>query len=224
MIAIKNFHKSYGKNIILDNLNLQLANGHILGFVGKNGAGKSTLFRCIAGLESYEGSITFKHKNDKYKIGFLETTPHVLTKITGWEYLQLLCNSRNIKLERSEKVNLFELPLKSYAENYSTGMLKKLAITGLLLQKNEIFILDEPFSGLDLESNIMLIAIIKTLKSKQKTVLISSHMLTGLYDICDQINFIAHKGIQQITDKERFKTLEGDFNINQFQAQLNTLL
>jgi hypothetical protein len=76
------------------------------------------------------------------------------------EYLQLLCNARKVKAPNFEEKNIFELPLNQYAISYSTGMKKKLALTGILLQNNEVLILDEPFNGVDIQSNILITEII----------------------------------------------------------------
>jgi len=224
MITLKNFSKSYNSNIVFSDLNITFESNKIIGLVGKNGAGKSTMFKCLASIESYSGEIIFKEKEIIKKIGYLPTHPYMLSKTTGMEYLQLLCNARNVDLTLDDTVNIFELPLNDYAENYSTGMLKKLAITALLLQKNEIYLLDEPYNGLDLESNFMLDTIIKTLKDNNKTVIVSSHMLNGLYNICDQINFIDNKSVIQINDKKAFQTLETKMNSERFQNKITTII
>ena len=223
MIKIENLSKSYGTNVVLKNVNATFNSGQVLGIVGKNGAGKSTLFKCIAQIESYDGNINFSEPDQIKKIGYLPTHPYVMSKITGFEYLQLLCNARKVDYDKSVNKNLFDLPLKEYAQNYSTGMLKKLALIGILLQKNDIYILDEPFNGLDIESNMMVNTVIQRLKNAGKMVLISSHMLTGLYEICDQINFIQNKTIKQINDKGDFKTLENEISTSGFNEKLNML-
>lgn len=187
MIHIENLLKSYGKNQVLRGIDLHLKKGTAYGFVGDNGSGKTTLFKCIAGIESHDGNIHSELSNIKDHLGYLQTTPIFLSRITGWEYLKLLCSSRQISEEKFEEHNIFDLPLREYAENYSTGMKKKLALTGLLLQKNELFILDEPFSGVDLHSNIKILKIIQDLKASGKTLLISSHILSTLTDSCDII-------------------------------------
>lgn len=224
MITLKNFSKSYNKNKVLTDINLEFESNKTIGLVGKNGAGKSTLFKCLASIESYEGEIIYKKKENLKKIGYLPTHPFILSKITGHEYLQLLCNARSIDYIQNDKSNIFKLPLNDYAENYSTGMLKKLAITALLLQKNEIYLLDEPFNGLDLESNFMLETIIKELKVHNKTVIVSSHMLNGLYEICDQINYIDNGSITQLNDRSDFQTLEKDLNPSEFKSKVTSLI
>ena len=93
MIEIKNLKKSFGENLILKGVNLSFSEGNIIGFVGSNGSGKTTLFNCISGLEKHEGTITYSGGKLKNDLGFLQTEPYILNKITGNEYLQLFCNS-----------------------------------------------------------------------------------------------------------------------------------
>ncbi len=208
MVNIINLSKFYGNKKILTNLNLELASGQVAGMVGENGAGKTTLFKCIAGMENYEGRIEVKAKDLKESVGFLPTNPIFLSRITGWEYLKLLCVARKIKTENFEEQNIFDLPLNQYAETYSTGMKKKLALMGILLQKNEIYILDEPFNGVDIHSNMIISEIIKKLKAKQKTILISSHIFSTLSDCCDRIHLLKNGEISRMVTKEGFSTLD----------------
>jgi ATPase subunit of ABC transporter with duplicated ATPase domains len=84
--------------------------------------------------------------------------------ITGKEYIRLLCNARGKTNLDIDSKNIFDLPLNQYASTYSTGMKKKLAITAILLQENDYFILDEPFNGVDIQSNVILTEIILKLK------------------------------------------------------------
>lgn len=160
MITIENLSKSYGDKSVLENITLNLKKGKVYGIVGENGAGKTTLFNCISGLEKYSGTISCEYGNPKTSLGYLQTEPYYFSKITGMEYLSLLCNARNIEPINSVEKNIFDLPLNEYASNYSTGMKKKLAITALLLQENKFFILDEPFNGVDIHSNIIITEII----------------------------------------------------------------
>ena len=127
--------------------------------------------------------------------------------ITGWEYLKLHCTARGIQREDYEEQNMFELPLNEYIEHYSTGMLKKLAFMALLLQKNDIYILDEPFNGVDIQSNIILSAVIQKLKSAGKTVLISSHIFSSLQENCDEICVLNNGTLEETVQKEDFSRL-----------------
>ncbi|MBN3661915.1 MAG: ABC transporter ATP-binding protein, partial [Ornithobacterium rhinotracheale] len=154
MIKIDRLNKNFGNNEVLKDISLEFLEGNIYGIVGENGAGKTTLFRCIAGLESYSGEILSENKPLKNHLGYLETEPFFYSRITGKEYIQLLCNARNKKVNIDEK-NIFGLPLEQYASTYSTGMKKKLALTAILLQENKYYILDEPFNGIDIQSSII---------------------------------------------------------------------
>ncbi|HCY47022.1 MAG TPA: ABC transporter ATP-binding protein [Flavobacteriales bacterium] len=208
MIEISNLSKSYGKSKVLGNLNLSLPSGKIIGIVGANGAGKSTLFKCIHGTETFEGSITSEFENLRTKIGMLETNPIMLSMITGEEYLILHCNARKLPVPDLKDMNMFDLPLKKFASNYSTGMKKKLALTAILIQNNEVFILDEPFNGVDLQSNLKLKSTFLKLREEGKTVLISSHIFSTLSEICDEIHLIQNGGICMSADKSTFGELE----------------
>ena len=138
----------------------------------------------------------------------LLTDPFFFSKITGKEYIRLLCNARGKTNLELESKNIFDLPLNQYASTYSTGMKKKLAITAILLQENEYFILDEPFNGVDIQSNIILTEIILKLKELNKIVLISSHIFSTLSDTCDEIHLL-RKGEQiKSVQKSEFKNLE----------------
>jgi len=208
MIKIKELNKYYGNNEVLKEINMEFLRGKVYGIVGENGAGKTTLFRCIAGLENYNGEIISQITPLKNHLGLLLSDPFFFSKITGKEYIRLLCNARNKKNINIDQKNIFDLPLNQYASSYSTGMKKKLAITAILLQENEYFILDEPFNGVDIQSNIVLTEIILKLKELNKTVLVSSHIFSTLSDTCDEIHLL-RKGEQiKSVQKEDFKILE----------------
>ncbi|MDP4913688.1 MAG: ATP-binding cassette domain-containing protein [Saprospiraceae bacterium] len=208
MIKIKELSKLFGNKEVLKNLSMEFSKGNVYGIVGENGAGKTTLFRCIAGLESYSGEIISDVMPLKNHLGLLLTEPFFFTMMTGREYIRLLCNARGKTNVDIDNKNIFDLPLEQYASTYSTGMKKKLAITAILLQENEYFILDEPFNGVDIQSNIILTEIILKLKELNKIVIISSHIFSTLSDTCDEIHLL-RKGEQIISvNKTGFKDLE----------------
>ena len=208
MIKIKELSKLFGNKEVLKNLSMEFSTGNVYGIVGENGAGKTTLFRCIAGLESYSGEIISDVKPLNNHLGLLLTEPFFFSMITGREYIRLLCNARGKTNVDIDSKNIFDLPLEQYASTYSTGMKKKLAITAILLQENEYFILDEPFNGVDIQSNIILTEIILKLKELNKIVIISSHIFSTLSDTCDEIHLL-RKGEQiKSVNKTGFKDLE----------------
>ena len=208
MIKIKELSKLFGNKEVLKNLSMEFSTGNVYGIVGENGAGKTTLFRCIAGLESYSGEIISDVMPLKNHLGLLLTEPFFFSMMTGREYIRLLCNARGKTNVDIDSKNIFDLPLDQYASTYSTGMKKKLAITAILLQENEYFILDEPFNGVDIQSNIILTEIILKLKELNKIVIISSHIFSTLSDTCDEIHLL-RKGEQiKSVNKTGFKDLE----------------
>ena len=139
MIKIEKLSKYFGKKQVLNNIDLEFNKGKVYGIVGENGAGKTTLFRCISGLESYKGNVMSDFKKLKDHLGLLLTEPFFFSKITGKEYIQLLTNARQIKQSNIKDKNIFDLPLNQYASTYSTGMKKKLALTAILLQENDVY-------------------------------------------------------------------------------------
>jgi ABC-2 type transport system ATP-binding protein len=224
MLTIENLSKSYGNKTVLENINIHLEKGKVYGIVGENGSGKTTLFKCISGLEKYNGTIVCEYGKPKDFLGYLQTEPYFFSKITGNEYLKLLCNARNIIHENLKEKNIFDLPLDEYAIKYSTGMKKKLAFTGILIQENKLFILDEPFNGVDIQSNIIITEIIHQLKQMGKTILISSHIFSTLNDTCDEIFLLKNGNFTKRVLKNEFHLLEiemKDYTIGNKIEKLN---
>ena len=205
LISIRQLSKSYGSTQVLRNLSVCYEQGHIYGLAGENGAGKTTLFNCILGLTDYEGSI---RKAPKLPIGYLPADNFFYSLVTGMEYIDfcLKAKGKSICREKIEQFNeLFRLPLRRYAADYSTGMKKKLALMTLLLQENDFYILDEPFNGVDLYGCIQLGQLLRSLKARGKTVLLSSHLIPALHEVCDCIDFL-HR--QTIVKRYRDETVE----------------
>lgn len=206
MITIEGLTKIYGDVTVLHGIHHHFEMGKVHGIIGANGAGKSTFFRCLTGLEKYSGQI--KGLSGMHgAIGYLPTDPFVFKRITGREYLRFHCLARNIRDIDIDKHNAFDLPLDRYAAQYSTGMLKKLALTAVLLQRNEVFIFDEPFNGVDLESNMLITAIIRRLGEQKKTVFLASHIYATLSGSCDFIHRLAGGKFEQPVGTEDFQTL-----------------
>lgn len=204
MITIAGLSKNYGSKRALIDVDLIVERGSVCGIMGDNGAGKTTLFRCIAGLESYSGSIVLESGT----LGFLPAEPFFFAMLTGREYIQLMCNARGVPVGDIDQRNVFELPLDSYASTYSTGMKKKLALTAVLLQQNDIFVLDEPWSGVDLLGNIMIVEIVRRLQAMGKTLLVSSHVFSLLSQVCDKICVLSDGRLVQTVERAEFDMFE----------------
>jgi ABC-2 type transport system ATP-binding protein len=223
VILLDSISKSYGKHQVLKDIHMSLEPGKIYGVVGENGAGKTTLFKCIAGLELHDGTIKSPYSPLKNHLGFLQTDPYFFEKITGREYIRLLCNARKTPVKDLEAQNIFDLPLDQYASTYSTGMKKKLALLGILLQQNDFFILDEPYNGVDIQSNIIITEIMHQLKALGKIVVISSHIFSTLNDTCDEIYLLKAGKLANRVLRQDFGRLEQemkDFSIGDRMERL----
>ncbi len=210
MIKIVDLHKSYDSKSILKGINTEFSRGKIYGIIGENGAGKTTLFRCIAGLERFDGEITSDLQPLKNYLGLLFAEPYFFDKITGEEYIRLLCNARHKVINGITDKNIFDLPLSQYVSTYSTGMKKKLALLAVLLQGNEFFVLDEPYNGIDINGSIVLTEILLKLKELNKIVLLSSHIFSTLRDTCDEILVLKNGTFTKHVYRDNFDTLEDE--------------
>jgi ABC-2 type transport system ATP-binding protein len=209
MLTIDNLTFAYEKDLILENLCLNLEPAKIHGIVGLNGSGKTTLLNCIFGsLLRQTGKIEFNGSDlTKKHIGYLETVNYFYPKITGGEYLRLFkTKNRNFNIEKWN--DFFVLPLNREVEEYSTGMKKKLAFTAVLCLDKPFMILDEPFNGLDLETNQLLKRILLILKENGKTILLTSHILEVLVSVSDTISYLNNKKIEFTITHESYGELE----------------
>ncbi|MDR3365659.1 MAG: ABC transporter ATP-binding protein [Prevotellaceae bacterium] len=206
-LSVDNLSKSYGKTCVLRNVSATYSAGLIHGLVGDNGAGKTTLLSCIAGYESFEGSV---EQTGVKSTGFLHAEPYMFPRITGREFVSFCLHAKKVEVSLSEinELNrLFELPLERYAAHYSTGMLKKLHIMSLILQKNDLLLLDEPFNGLDISSSSCITEILKRLRQSGVIIMVSSHALHHLADFCDTISFVHSGAVEFLPSREGFAAL-----------------
>jgi ABC-2 type transport system ATP-binding protein len=211
MLTINNLTVSYGDKIVLENLHVNIEFAKIHGIVGLNGAGKTTLLNTLYGFKSKDSGLILYNDSQlkRIDIAYLETENFYYSNITGKEYLTLFKRATNdYNLDDWNK--LFKLPLDQLIDSYSTGMKKKLALMAILKQDKKIVILDEPFNGLDIESSKILSLIITKLKEKEKTIIITSHILESLTNICDYIYYLENKAISFTRDKNNFTNIENE--------------
>lgn len=211
MISIQNLTLSFNKHQVLKNISIDFEPGLIHGIVGLNGAGKTTFFNVLAKMlkpdsgELKQNEIALGIKDTAY----LETGNFFFSRITGNEYLKIF-RQTNAEFNLVALQNYLKLPLDELIENYSTGMKKKLALLAVLKQDKPVFILDEPFNGLDLETNKVLEIIITALQKKQKTVFVSSHIIEPLLSICDKIHLLDNGIFLRTYNKPDFTKIEED--------------
>ncbi|OCK51004.1 ABC transporter [Chryseobacterium sp. CBo1] len=207
MLEIRNLSVSFKDKNVLQDLNLKIEEGKILGILGKNGAGKTTFFESLYQSQKYNGEILWQNKKIlRENISYLETENYFYPYITGREYLSYFSKEKLVKtIELAEK---FQLPLDKYVQYYSSGMKKKLALIGMLMLDKPINILDEPFNGVDFEGVHLLYDIILELKQNNKTVIISSHIIETLFHTCDRIVTLENGKISNIFEKDSFEELK----------------
>ena len=222
MISIEKLNLSYGKTKrVIDSLDLVIPKNTINGVVGLNGSGKTTLLNAIYGLKAIESGV-IKWQDEKITkrvISYLVTEPFFYSNITGNEYLSLFKNSSFDTIKWNE---LFHLPLNQIVDEYSTGMKKKLAIVSVLKQDKPIIILDEPFNGLDIETCRIIRTIFLGLKEKGKTIIITSHIIETLTNLCDYIHFLEGGKILFSKVKNEFEEFEKELfqNLENKSAKL----
>lgn len=205
MLRIENLCKSYGKFRAVNDLNLHIPKGEIFGFVGPNGAGKTTTMRIICGLldatsgKVYADGIDVidRPKELKRKIGYMPDFFGVYDDLKVMEYLEFYASIYSIKGADSRKIcqdllELVDLTDKKdfYVDSLSRGMKQRLCLARSLVHNPELLILDEPASGMDPRARIEMKEILRTLKSMGKTILVSSHILPELAELCTAIGII----------------------------------
>lgn len=205
MLKIKHIHFSYEEEHVLRDFSLEVKAGTIYGVLGANGAGKTTLFEIIYGLLiPSEGEIIFpENRFGTSQIGYLETEPQFYPYMKGIEYIDLLSHG-NSTFDVCLWNEIFKLPLNKLIDTYSTGMRKKLGLLGIISQNKPIMLLDEPFNGLDLETVENLNLILKELKKKNKTIVLTSHIIEVLKINCDKISYLNKGSVQQTFIKPDF--------------------
>ncbi|MEM1320934.1 MAG: ATP-binding cassette domain-containing protein [Bacteroidota bacterium] len=209
MLRIENLLVAYGDNIVLKNLRIQFAEGEIHGVLGMNGTGKTTFFNTLYGfVPSQQGQCLYQDQPVQNRsIAYLETHNYFYPYMNGREYLRLLSLS-NPDFAIDEWNLIFDLPLEVLVENYSTGMKKKLAFLGMLALDRPILILDEPFNGVDIESNEKIYQILKRIKGQGKIILLSSHIISSLTGICDRISYLSGGHFARTYLREEYAELE----------------
>ncbi|MFD2042808.1 ABC transporter ATP-binding protein [Ornithinibacillus salinisoli] len=237
MIILNNVTKDFaGKKKAIDTLNLTIPDGKIVGFLGPNGAGKSTTIKMITGiLPIDDGSITLNGHNietnpieAKKIFGYVPDQPDMFLRLKGMEYLNFVGDIFDIPVEvRKERIATLtkkfniDHALGDYIQTYSHGMRQKIIVTGVLLHDPDIWILDEPLTGLDPKSAYLLKEMMRDHANKGNTVFFSSHGLEVVEQLCDEVAII-NKGqlLFYGTLEEMRQTYQSDQSLEQVFLEL----
>lgn len=212
MIKTVDLTKKYGEMYAIRSINLDLAAGDLFGFIGPNGAGKTTTMRILATLlnptwgEAYvcEQSIYTQPKEIRRLVGYMPDFFGVYDDMKVIEYLEFFAAAYRIRGPQrrkvcDEKLELVDLDFKrdAYANTLSRGQTQRLGLARVLLHDPQVLLLDEPLSGLDPRARIEMRAVLRRLGQQGKTIMVSSHILPELADICNKVGII-DRGVMSV--------------------------
>ncbi len=205
MLKIENLTKTYGQKKAVDNLSLEIENGHIYGFIGHNGAGKTTTLKSIAGIMEFDqGDFYIDNKSIKEEplackkvMAYIPDNPDLYEYLTGIKYLNFIADVYGVsQAERTDRIkkygDMFELTdsLGEPISAYSHGMKQKLAVISALIHEPKLIIMDEPFVGLDPKASHLLKGLMRDLCDRGGAIFFSTHVLEVAEKLCDKIAII----------------------------------
>lgn len=207
MIECRNVSKKFGSFVALDNVSFSIPNGKCFGFLGQNGAGKTTALRLLVGLLSPERgeilvaghSLRTEREQAQRFCGYLPQRPQVYPWLTGEEFVRLSAELVGVPVRQAKSMASKYLDMVGLAEfsrrsagKYSGGMQQRLGLAAALIGDPPVLLLDEPVSALDPQGRDEVFALLKQLK-QEKTILLSSHILHDVEQVCDGV-VIIHRG------------------------------
>ena len=226
MLSIKGLEKTYGDFKALNGLDLTINKGEIFGFIGPNGAGKSTTMKIVSGLltpdsgEVYVDGIDAikRNKELKEKIGYMPDFFGVYDNLKAIEYLEFYGSIYGLSYSEGKKIGMDLLELvnlkdkaEAYVDGLSRGMKQRLCLARCLMHNPKLLILDEPASGMDPRARFEMKNILKNLREMDKTIIVSSHILSELGEICTNIGIIERgKMVCQGTVEEIMEEAKGN--------------
>jgi len=199
-LDLRGLRKSYGDRTVLQGLDLQVAHGELLGLIGPNGAGKSTLLRSLIGLVPRDDGQAAVLGLDPAKAAlairrrcsYLPGETGVYQQMTGQAFLDFAFGFYD-QLQTELQAQLlagFDLPLRQKVRSYSAGMKQKLALCAALVPDVELYLLDEPDRALDASVRYFLRDVLRTLRQRGKTIVLSSHHLSEVETLADRLEFL----------------------------------
>ena len=207
-LELCNLSKKFSGIPAVDHVSFEARAGEITGYLGPNGSGKSTTMKMITGLiEPTSGDVRFDGRpirsdliGFKQRMGYVPEEPHLYAHLSGLEYLTMVGQLRDLPAKATARridglLHLFSLHEDRHApiSSYSKGMRQKILLSAALLHNPDLILLDEPFSGLDVSSGLVLRGLIQELAARGKVVLFSSHELETVERVCSHV-VILHRG------------------------------
>jgi len=233
MLELRKVSKKFTGILAVDDVSFQARAGEVTGYLGPNGSGKSTTMKMITGLiETSAGEIFFDGQpirgdllGFKQRMGYVPEEPYLYSHLSGLEYLVMVGQLRNLPSKPTADridglLRLLSLHGDRHAaiSSYSKGMRQKVLLSGALLHNPDLVLLDEPFSGLDVSTALVLRGLIQELAARGKVVLFSSHELETVERVCSHV-VILHRGkvvaddsIQSLRTLMALPTLEEIFS------------
>lgn len=233
MLQIDHLYKSYGKFQAVSNLTLHIPKGDLFGFVGPNGAGKTTTIRMVCGLMlpnrgniAINGMDALTHQKEiKKQIGYVPDFFGVYDNLKVREYMDFYGSMYRMGSKEIERISddLLELvnlsdKKETYVDTLSRGMKQRLCVARALIHNPALLVLDEPNSGLDPRARVEMKELLQNLRSMGKTIVISSHILSELSEMCNSIGIMNHGNLVAAGRIE--DVMEGVFGNNQLIVTL----
>jgi ABC-2 type transport system ATP-binding protein len=208
ILELRNVSKRFPGVVAVDNVSFQARAGEITGYLGPNGSGKSTTMKMITGLmQTGDGKILFDGQEIdddvlgfKQRMGYVPEEPYLYSHLSGLEYLIMVGQLRDLPSKRAfDRIDGLLRLLSIHGDrhvplsSYSKGMRQKILLSAALLHNPDLILLDEPFSGLDVSTSLVLRSLIQELAARGKVVLFSSHELETVERVCSHV-VILHRG------------------------------
>lgn len=233
ILELKHLRKNFGEKEVLKGVDLQVKRGEIIGYIGANGAGKSTTVKIMLGIvDGYEGDVIIFDKNIKdtkgeykKKIGYVPEVSEVYESLTAMEYLNFIGQLYDLDIETStekakELMRLFAIEqyLNTRISTFSKGMRQKLILISSIIHNPEILFLDEPLSGLDANSVMIVKELLEIFAQEGKTIFYSSHIMDVVEKISHRIvllnegKIVADGSFKELKEKSNEGSLEEIFN------------